>query len=414
MSVANSLIKQLSLAWRNIGRNPRRSFLSLLVISMGTASLILAHAFMLGTEELMIRMSTEMLAGQAQIHHKNFKNDQEIEFTLNDIARINQTLSNDPRVAHRTTRLIFTGMSSSAHDSSMTQIYGVNFTDEGKVSKVISGIIKGSYPKDDDHSSIILGYKLAEQLNVNIGDKIVLTAAQAHTGELHQDLFRLKAIVRFNSRPLDEGLGFIALNKAQSLTGLANQAHEVAFRFHDIQIASNTNDPIWKSLSFDQNVAEGWPDIFPSLASMAEFYEAGMLGIVLILFAIVTLSILNTTFMSIYDRLYEFSVLKAIGTRSFSIAQLIIYENLILGLLGTSIGLIFGGAAIYYLSINGISYAEMEYNGMNLVEPIKTVLHVNQFTFYPCLVILMSFIAATYPAIFAAKINPTEGMRERP
>ena len=150
----------------------------------------------------------------------------------------------------------------------------------------------------------------------------------------------------------------------------------------------------------------------PALKSMFEMTNVSISIVAIILFLLICLSILNTMFMSIYDRMYEFGVIKALGTKRWQVSIQIIYECLGLGLLGTSIGLALGFLAVYYWGIHGISFADTEFNGVSVHEPIRTVFAWQQFTLVPLSVLAMTVISGLYPAYYAGKITPMEGMRQ--
>ncbi len=402
----------LRLAWRNIGRNPRRTLLTLLVVSVGTASMMITDAFILGTEKNMINLSTGLFAGQAQLHHPQFKELQEAEYTIPKHKSVIDILNNSPKISHFTERVVMTGMVSSSRDSAMVQVYGVNFSTEPHITKLKRAISWGLYPTADMERPIVLGYKLAKQLQVQEGDKVVITTSEARTGELVQELFRVAGRTNFNSRPMDAGIGFIPISMAQKILKLGDEVHEIAIEFQQIESAVDPYLPLWEQFKHLGVLAEGWDKVFPSLNAMMEMSRYSLFITAIILFALISLSILNTMFMSIYERLFEFGVIKAVGTRSWHVGLMIILECTGIGILGIILGGIGGTALIIWLGINGISFSEFELNGMSMVDPIKTVARWEQFTLIPIAVLFMCILASLYPAFHASQITPARAMRK--
>ncbi len=131
----------------------------------------------------------------------------------------------------------------------------------------------------------------------------------------------------------------------------------------------------------------------------------------LLVFGIVGLTIMNSLFMSLYERMFEFGVLRAIGTRPFRMGAIIILEAAALSLISMVIGLVLGFGLTKYFSVAGINYKGIEFAGVTITELIFPVFTIEQFTLYPLLIMIFSLTAAIYPAVFAAKLTPARAMR---
>jgi len=125
-----------------------------------------------------------------------------------------------------------------------------------------------------------------------------------------------------------------------------------------------------------------------------------------------SLGIINSMFMSIYERIYEFGVLKAVGTRPANIIKLILTEAFYLALISCIFGMIFGYFISVYFSTNGIPMGRMEMSGIVLDGNMNTILMPYQFISFPVYVTLLTLIAAIYPALFASRIVPTEALQK--
>ena len=144
---------------------------------------------------------------------------------------------------------------------------------------------------------------------------------------------------------------------------------------------------------------------------MIEFsrYSTAVVGVVL--FLLTSLGVINSMFMSIYERTYEFGVAKAIGTTPRQIIQLVLFEALLLAVLSCIFGLTAGFLLGEYFSTNGIPMGKMEVSGVLLDGNIYTELALYQFINFPIYVALLTVTAAIYPAIFASRIVPTEALQ---
>ena len=247
------------------------------------------------------------------------------------------------------------------------------------------------------------------RLNLETG--LIITAATVDTNEITQELFRLSGIFEFGPEEMDKNLVFINLDKAQSVLGMKGNLHQIAVRFIDPEDAKNAELPLFKQLTNEENEALGWLDLQPSIGAMLEMtgYATAIVGT--ILFLLTSLGVINSMFMSIYERIYEFGVAKAIGTTPWQIIQLVLFEALLLALISCAAGLTIGYLLGDYFSTNGIPMGKMEVSGVLLDGNLYTKLALYQFVNFPAYVTLLTLAAAIYPASFASRIVPTEALQ---
>lgn len=139
------------------------------------------------------------------------------------------------------------------------------------------------------------------------------------------------------------------------------------------------------------------------------YFAIGVAG--LILFGVVSLGIMNTLFMSLYERMFEFGVLRAMGTRPFRIGVMVTLEAGVLAMFSIVIGVVMGLAVSYFFMWYGIDYTGIEFAGVTFLEPLKPVISLNQYYKYPAMLFLFTLLVGLYPAIYAALLNPVEAMR---
>lgn len=398
------------LAWRNLFRNIRRTVLTCTLISSALIVLILFDGMMLGMVDAMVGGITKTLDGEAQVHKAGFKENLESEFYLQNPDQIEATLSADDSISAHASRVIVGGMIASSRNTIAGLVYGVDAASELGVSKISQSVYEGNYLSDGKRE-ILIGRLMAELLEVELGDRIIITTASVDDNEIVQELFRVSGLVEFGQTEIDESIAFINLNAAQSFLGMQGRVHEIAVRFVDSEDAKNTALPILKQLNQGEVEALGWPELRPSLAGMIQMtnLSSGILG--LILFVLTALGVVNSMFMSIYERLYEFGVARAIGTSPKQIFSLVLLEALLLGLLACAIGLVIGYVLTSYFQANGIPVGEFEFSGVEIDGNLRTQLRSDQFIAFPIYVTGLTVVAAIYPGIFASKITPSRALQ---
>ena len=402
------------LGFRNVFRNKRRTFLTCSVIAIALCSLVLIDGLMIAMKHTMVRLQTSTYMGEAQVHSPNYQEDDDISNTIKNQGKLLSFLKTEPLIKNFSPRVLTNGMLSSSYESQIVRVVGVDFSKEKHLSKLSSNLSKGTYPnQENSDNAFILGEKLAKKLRVRMGERLILTFSEKISSDVTQEMFKLTGVVNFNMRPLDDLFIFIDIKKAQKMFGLkSSEWHEVALKFDNETIAEAHGDEFKEKFSQTGNLYESWGELAKPLKSMLDMTQYSMSIIYGLVFIFILFAILNTMFMSIFERSFEFGVIKALGSKKGQVAYLVLCECFSLGVLGSFLGMLIAGALMYYLSLNGISYGGSEFNGISLSEPIKPVLTLRQFTEIPAMIILITILSGLYPAIHTARMKISDAMKK--
>ena len=375
------------------------------------AVLVFADGAIRGMEKLMIGSLTKTLQGEGHINLKGFRKNFDVDLYLKNPRTVTDTLNNDERVAAFSIRVLSGGMIRSPYNSVGGIVYGVDAELEKKVSKIEEAIVAGDY-LTGEKGELLIGNKMADLLEVKTGDRIVLTAADAKSNELTQDLFRVSGIFKFGNREIDEGIAFINLADGQALLGIKEGVHQIVLQFKDETTSRDNDFALLDNKTEEEIEWTGWLELNPSIGAILDVMNTDTRVIGFILFILISLGVINSLFMSIYERTYEFGVLSAIGTGRWEIITLVLLEALFLGVISALIGLSLGAVANYYFSSNGLPLGDLEFSGIMFGNGnLYTELAIDQFIFLPLYVILLTLITAIYPAFFASRIRPTEALQ---
>jgi len=401
----------LKLALRNIFRNKRRTFIAGSAIGIGLAALIFTDALIIGMEKNMIASATESFFGEGQIHHKDFRESFAVEKTIENKSEVIKQLQVEKMVSRFTQRtLSFAMITSPANLASVTMV-GVNPESERYLSQIDEAIITGNYFSDKSERDIIIGSKLAEILEVKLGSRVVLTVAQANSGDLSQEMFHISGIYHFNIKEMDQAMVFLRLPKAQMMLGLGDEIHEITLRFTQSEYARDRSLPFWKHYSEGGNEAVSWTELLPELKAAFELSHFATYIVGFILFGVVALGIVNTLFMSLHERMFEFGVMRAVGTRPLRMAQLILFEAGALAAISIILGLFIGFVITLITMKTGIDYTGIEFSGVTFRKLLYPELKIEQFLIYPFAVFLFTVLVGLFPAFSAAKLSPAKAMR---
>ena len=310
-----------------------------MAIAIGLCAIIFVDGFMVGIKDSMIKTSTETYLGHAQIHSSGYLDSPDSENIINDKDRIVDLLKKDSNVSAYSERVISEGMITSPTNMLNVQIVGITPEQESKVSKLSKTIVEGEDLQSE--VDILIGKKLAEKLDTRVGEKIVLTAPIPGTDELSQELYRVKGLFSLENNAQDLGYVFVPRQRLNESLGIDNGIHEIAIRYNNT--LAYTEQPIenkWSDLVGSNNEYKKWQALIPGILSILEMssYSVGIVGFLLLVTVLIT--ILNNLFMSIFDRIYEFGVMQAVGTRKKTVFIMIVVEAIWLSIASSAIGII--------------------------------------------------------------------------
>jgi len=404
----------IKLAWRNIFRNKRRTIIAGTAIGIGLAALIVQAALMKGMINHMMISSTSSFMGEAQIHHRDFREAQEVEKTVNDLDQVVKELKEDPLVEAFTLRTLSMGMVTSPANVNAVILVGVEPGTEQYLSKIDDALKsgQGDFFSGDNPRDIVLGSKLAEILEIQLGDRVVVTVAQAGSGELGQEMFRVSGIYNFGIKEMDNGMAFIRLEKAQQMLGIPGEVHQVAVKFKDIASSLDPGLPFWETYSRDGNEAVSWITLLPQLKAVSDMSTISLVMMIIILGSVVVFGIINALFMSLYERMFEFAVLRAVGTRSGGVRKLIIFEAGALAIISIVIGLVLGFVFTLVLTKTGIDYRGIEFAGTTIHEILYPEMSIWHYIAYPIGVFFFTMLVGLYPAYVGGKMRIAEALRK--
>jgi len=397
------------LAGRNIFRNTRRTLLTIFLIASGLAALLFTDAFVRGISASMVKIVTQTYLGDAQIHRPGFRQSNDIDLYLKENRALFQKIEKQKEIKAYSPRTITGGMLSSSENVASAIIYGVDAEKEARLSKIKQTIIKGQF-LTGKNGEIIVGEGLADLLEVKLGDRLVVTVSQANGGELSQELFRLSGVFYFDDRRMNKSIALINLQQGQAILNI-DGVHEVALRFNNIHDASDDSLLLWKILNNDNLETLSWRELVPQLSSILKMNSFSTLIASVIISVLVILGLINSMFMSIYERQNEFGILLALGTRPRQLFWLIVLEGFYIGVISIISGLLMGVLISYWKSVTGIDYSGVEISGVSISEPIYLLINELSFLKIAASILMVTVLSCVYPAIHAARLQPSLAMK---
>jgi ABC-type lipoprotein release transport system permease subunit len=406
-----------SMAWHNLWRNRRRTLLTLSSIAFGTGLAVLFTGIGDSNWRGMIDLAARMGNGHVTIQHPEFLDTPTLSRTLPDVAAVRKIALADPEVDRVVTRISGNLLLMTAAQNRGAGFIAYDPTQEDSTTlSVLDALVEGELFATVDAKGIILGRKLAQNLETRIGRKVVYTLTDKN-GEIVQEAVRVTGIVATGSPSIDAGLALLPLDRLrESLRYSAGEATQLALFLSDQRSARDVASRLGDQLQRDSAVLT-WQQVQPDLAGFIAMKIAGAQFMEAVIMVLVAAGIFNTIFVSVMERMREFGVMMAIGFSPARLFGLVMFESLWLGLCGLVLAGIVTAWPYHYLYTTGIDISAqipMENSEVAGVA-ISTVMHAEIYAenamMIAALALLATLLSGIYPAWNAGRVAPVNAIR---
>ncbi len=400
----------LKMAFRNIFRQRRRTIFTSITIIFGVALAAFSIGWADGTYNNIINLFTKGWLGHIQIHYKDYLDKPSLYKTIENYNQIGGKISKIKGVESWTPRIFSAGLASLKDKTSGVRIIGIDPLREDQTTSFHKKIVKGNYFKSGLKNQVLLGKGLANILHAKIGDKIVLVS-QGADGSIANDFFKVVGFVSTDDEMYDRNSFYIPLKDTQEFLSLGNNVHEIAVTVKNVKKVKEISKKIAKILNNSDLTVSPWQEFAKDFYKAMKADKGGMWISLFVIILVVAVGVLNTVLMAVLERLREYGLLKALGTRPKDIILLVLYETNIIAFFSIIIGSLIALVVNYYFSIHGIHLSQsFTYGGMNFSE-IMTEINLRSFTIPAVTVLLTASIVGFFPALKAAKTDPVKSLR---
>lgn len=406
------------LALRNLGREMRRSALTAAAMTVGLALLILSRTLADGAHEDWIDSGVRLASGHVSFNAPGYRDSE----SLNDRLTSGQVeaslgaaaLAPGTESSITTVRVETRGLASSADGALPALIVGVDPASELAFSKLGAEPRDGRYLQEGDRLHAFIGAGMAARLGLRTGSRMVLTA-QAASGDIAGQLVRVAGTYRTGLDELDEALVHIPLAVARSWLGVEGATSVSVVLPH-----STLTDPVLAearaTLEGSGVEVAGWPETARELYSAVKIDDAGDWVFHLILFAIVTLAILNAVFISVLHRKRELGLLRALGLSGAETGLVVFVEGVLLTVASGFTGVALGFALVWVFFRNGLDLTDMmpadiTFGGIVFNPVMQPSIELGHLVQSVVLTMVIGLSASLYPAWHAARLDPAESVK---
>ncbi|MDQ3033987.1 MAG: ABC transporter permease [Myxococcota bacterium] len=405
----------LRIAWRNLGRSRRRTALALAAIAIAQTAVLLMNGLLNGRGEWMIEAMTGPMMGHAQVHAPAWREEQAPDLVIDRLEERLAAIRGTEGVAQAFARLYAPALAAREVDGHAVIVIGIDPERESGAGGLLEGLPADIRPHD---RSVLVGAVLAREAGIEVGDELAVLG-QGADGSLANDLVTVAGILRTPVDLINRSGIVMPLAAAQDTFAMPDMAHEITIR----GTGSGDDAPALVARLGALEDLDGlevlpWRELAPELSGMIAM--TGIVGLIalLIVFVAAAAGVANTMLMATFERRRELGMLLSLGTTPMRLVRMILAEAVMLGLLGVLAGSVAGGAIVLWQGHVGIpllmgsaSASEMAVFGLNFSGSFYPYLRAADYVPGFVGVTIVSVLAALWPAIFTARLEPMEAMR---
>ena len=404
----------LRLAWRNLWRQPRRTWLTTGAMVFSNLLLVFMISLQFGMYGLMIDNTLAVFSGHMQVQAPGYKDDQKMRQVVHDVRPLAERLRDEFGSDTIAARGWAFGLASSDERSYGVGIYGVEPAHEPLVSNIPGLVVDGRFLDDIDAYEMIIGSVLARNLRVGVGDELTILGSGLD-GSFAAAVVTVAGVFTSGVPDLDRNIAEMPLGAFQEIFYMDGAGHHVVIMAPSLREATVLQTEVEAAVAgIADLVVHDWDALQPGLkqAIQADMSSAFfMYGLLVIL---VAFRVLNTQLMSVLERTHEFGVVMSLCMKPGRLGRLVMLETAMMGLLGLVLGALVGAAFTGWLGVRGFTMPGMEEMAAQFNLPSRIYLQPNFLSVMigPTVVFLFTLLASVYPALRLRRLHPVEAMRE--
>jgi len=406
-----------TLAWRNLWRNRRRTLLTMGSIVFGVFLAVVFTAMQDRNWKDMIDLAARLGGGHVSLQHPEYLDTPTLTRTVVRDEAVAAALDGEGgRIARSVDRVVGPTMLATAGEnfSAAFIAFDPEVEDETTLS-ILEALDEGEALEPGDAQGVILGHRLASNLGMELGDKVVYTVTDRN-GEIVSGLARLRGTLRTNAPTVDGGFCLLPLDTVRDLLGYGDdEATLVAVFLQDQRKSGGVAGRLDRELG-ETVAAVPWNTSQPQLAAFIALKVGGAVVMEILIAVLVAAGIFNTLFVSVMERLREFGIMLAIGWSPGRLFRLVMMESVWLAALGLVGAFLITLGPYLYLSSTGLDLTAVyggtvEVAGVGLDPVLKVGIFPRNAVLIGLFAVVATLASGIYPAWRAGKVQPVETIK---
>jgi lipoprotein-releasing system permease protein len=408
MSFEKFIAKRYLLSKHKINFITIISFISITGITLGVAALIVVLSVFNGFGSLV----TSFLMNfdpHLRVEYKIDSDQADYEFVKKVIENIPSLKSFAP----------FVSAKALAVNQNRTEVINLKGIDVSKVESIYGikeNILFGKKDLRDDAliPDVFIGLRLADQLRVLVDDTITIVSPAGIEKSITQfalpkvQKFIVRGIFSSQNNEYDANLVFTSLNAAQYLLGFENNIQGFEIKLADADKSFDAKDYLLSKLDKKTFEINTWYDFHKELYSVMQIERWVAYILLTLIIVVATFNILGSLSMSVIEKKRDIGILRSIGAKENSILKIFMYEGIMIGLIGTTLGVLLG-YFVCFLQLNYKIYSldPTQYK----IDSLPLEIRLLDFFMIAGISLLLTFLASIFPAKKAVKIDALQAIK---
>ncbi len=404
----------LKLAWRNLWRNKRRTFITLMSVFFAVILSIATMGIKKGLYNRLIKNLTETYSGYAQIHARGFWEEQVLDNSMLWNDSVINYLQANKRLKFFTPRIESFVFVAGEKTSKGAFLIGVDAENEIKTTHLNKRVISGTFLSDKSNG-VLLGDRLAKTLRLKPGDTLVVLG-QGYHGASAAGKFPVKGLIKLPLPELNAEVVFMSLKDAMQLFDMENRVSSVVL----IPDKPDQTQSIINQMSAEikkENEVMTWVEMYPEIQNLIDADTVEGYVLMFVLYLIITFGIFGAMLMMLSERAHEFGILVAIGMKPWKLGLIVISETLIISLAGAIAGCIAAYPIMYWFYIYPVKLDVQDemaeiYEDFGFEPIIQTSISPDLFFDQTLIVFFIAGVISLYPFFKLIRLDALKSMRK--
>jgi len=289
---------------------------------------------------------------------------------------------------------------------------GIDPGAQDKLGYLAASVRKGSLTSlDSTENRIVLGKELALNLGVGVGDSVVMISPFGMRTPMGRQAitasYEVFGLMESGMYEYDSTFAFVSLEKAQEFLGLGRSVTGLEVRVQNMYQSDAIASNIAETLGFPYWTKD-WKRMNRNLFSALKLEKITMFIILTLIVLVAAFNIVSTLIMMVMEKNRDIAILKSMGASSRSILKIFVYEGLIIGCVGTALGLI-GGTGLCFL-LKRYEFIQLP-SDVYYISTLPVKMDPVEILIVSLSAVAISFLATIYPSWQASKLDPAEALR---
>ena len=414
-----------NLAKKNLSRSKIRTSVSIIAIAFAIFAVVFARGLISGVLESFFENHIHYKAGHIRVIDKEYRLKERLmslNYTLDGFngegyKEMSEKIKSVEGVEQVVPRLKFAAMVSLEDELVGMMGWGIDPLEEEKFMRIDKNIIEGRMVQEGN-KEVVMGAGLLKKIGREVGEKVTILYSTPF-GSFKGSTFQIVGKYQSDIQGMNDKLFFLPLGQAQRILEMPGEVTELLLITSDHHKAASVLPGLNELFSREDESGKYLMQLWNKDYELIELFDFAVKmynSIYVFIIILACFVLVNTLIMIVNERTREIGMMSALGLKSREILYLFTIEGAIIGIIGSALGAVMGGIITRVFSVVGIDYSAA-FEGVDstvwLMSPIYyTVFSLENLVFCFTLGVVIVTIACIIPARKAAKLEPTEALRQ--